>query len=391
MGGFRKNKGELVAIDCISGKAVKYRIDHGGVAYAGPAEGEMENLPFAGPGLVDLQINGVNGIDFNDTSLSEDGLLAAARYLLARGVTTFFPTVITNSQENAGRILSVIDRACRAMPEVAGSIGGIHLEGPFISESDGYRGAHDRKYVRAPDWDLFCSFQRASGNRIKIITISPEWEDSVGFIRRCRKNGVIVGIAHSRAGTGRIAEAVDAGARLSTHLGNSVPLMLPRHPNIIWDQLAEDRLFATIVADGYHLPDSFIRVVLKVKKSRTLLISDATCFAGRAPGTYRTHIGGEVVLEEGGRLSMKGEQGLLAGAARLLPENIEYLISKDIAKLSRAWYMASCGPAEFAGLRKTCKRPGDYSDMVVFGLGDGKINVSRVIRQGEIVSKSEDN
>ena len=383
--GFNKNEKEFAAIDCISGKAVKYRIGPGGVAYAGPAEGETENLPFAGPGLVDLQINGVNGIDFNDASLSEDGLLSAARYLSGRGVTTFFPAVITNSEENTGRILSVIDRACRAMPEVAGCIGGIHLEGPFISESDGYRGAHYRKYVRAPDWDFFCSLQRASGNRIKIITMSPEWKDSAGFIRKCRKNGVIVGIAHSSAGTSRIAEAVEAGARLSTHLGNSVPLMLPRHPNIIWDQLAEDRLFASIVADGYHLPDSFIRVVLKVKKSRTLLISDATCFSGLAPGVYKTHIGGEVVLEEGGRLSMKGEEGLLAGAARLLPENIEYLIGKDIAKLSRAWHMASCGPAEFAGLRKSRKRPGDYPDMVVFGLDDGKINVSRAIREGEII------
>ncbi len=383
-----ENKREFTVRDCISEKAVNYKIDSGTLSYAGHVEGDVRNIPFAGPGLVDLQINGVNGVDFNDTSLSEDALLAAARYLLSRGVTTFYPAVITNSEDNTRKILSVIDRACRAFPQVEGCIGGIHLEGPFISETDGYRGAHDRRYVRAPDWDLFCGFQRSAGNRIKILSMSPEWENSAAFISKCRKNGIIVGIAHSRAGSSRIIEAVDAGARLSTHLGNSVPLMLPRHPNIIWDQLAEDRLFASIVADGYHLPDSFIRVVLKVKKSRTLLISDATCFSGLSPGVYKTHIGGEVELSDGGRLSMKGEKGLLAGAAKTLPENVQYLLDSNLANLSLAWHMASSGPAEFAGLGKSGRSPGKYADMVIFGLSEGKIEISKVVKQGEFVSLS---
>ncbi len=381
------NNKEFTATDCITGNIIKCKGDFPVLYAQEPGE---DNLLFAGPGLVDLQINGVNGIDFNDTSIDEEGLFNASEYLLSRGITTFFPTVITNSGENIRKILSVIDRACKARPMLDQCIGGIHLEGPFISGADGYRGAHNSRYVTAPDWDLFCSFQKASGNRIRIISLSPEWDNSTEFIRKCSKAGIIVGIAHSMADSHQIRAAVDAGARLSTHLGNSVPLMLPRHPNVIWDQLAEDRLYASIVADGYHLPDSFMRVVLKTKRKKTILVSDTTYFSGMPPGVYETHIGKEVILEEGGRLSMKGQNGLLAGAAKLLIENVEYLLVNKLADLSVAWYMASAGPARLAGYKKLNLTPGDYSDMVVFKIIDGRIVILGVIKQGKVVWRPDE-
>jgi N-acetylglucosamine-6-phosphate deacetylase len=114
-------------------------------------------------------------------------LVNAANYLLSKGITTFFPTVITNSEENTTYILSVINKACHKNSLLDQCIGGIHLEGPFISPSDGYRGAHNKDLVRAPDWDLFLNYQNASGGRIKIITLSPEWENSTGFIRKVQR------------------------------------------------------------------------------------------------------------------------------------------------------------------------------------------------------------
>ncbi len=378
-----KDKG-LIARDCISGNTVLLK---GGSIVPSLREttGDENSLPFVGPGLIDIQINGVKGVDFNESTLNDEELLFAAKFLLSRGVTTFFPTIITNSAKNINQILSVIDRACTEHPLLEQCIGGIHLEGPFISGADGYRGAHKKRYVRPPDWELFCGFQKASGNRIKIISLAPEWDDSNEFIRKCRNEDVIVGISHSKAESRHISGAVDAGAILSTHLGNAVPLMLPRHPNIIWDQLSEDRLYASIVADGYHLPDSFIRVVLKTKQDKAILVSDATCFSGLPPGIYETHIGKEVVLEEGGRLSMKGQDGLLAGATKLLSENVQYIFSNNLAGLSTAWYMASAGPAKLLENRNIHINKENRSDLVMFNIRDGRIIISEVFKRGKPV------
>ncbi len=348
-----------------------------------------DDMLFSGPGLIDLQINGVQGIDFNVDSLNEEGLLFAAEYLLRNGVTTFFPTVITNSGENICRILNVIDSACRNRPLLNQCIGGIHLEGPFISGTDGYRGAHNKRYVRDPDWDLFCSFQKASGNRVSIITLAPELNNSVEFIRKCKDEGLIVGIAHSNADKGQIKAAVEAGASLSTHLGNSVPVMLPRHPNIIWDMLAEDGLYASIVADGYHLPDSFIKVVLKTKMDKAILVSDATYLSGMPPGVYESHIGEEVVLEDGGRLCIKDNKRLLAGATKTLNENLQYLVSKNLTDFSRAWYMASVGPAQLLGYKNCYSDSGRDCDMVIFNIADSKVAIQEIYKRGVSVWKSE--
>ena len=138
----------------------------------------QENLYYVAPGLIDLQVNGINGIDFNDPSLTIKDLLAATQYLLSQGVTRFLPTVITNSDENIMQLLAVIHQACVTEPFVAECVPGIHLEGPFISPANGAKGAHDENYIKAPDWELFQKFQEASGGRIKLITLAPEWEGS---------------------------------------------------------------------------------------------------------------------------------------------------------------------------------------------------------------------
>lgn len=385
----QKGKGKgFTARDCISGKLIDYKEDFTLSPHKESINGDEDNMPFVGPGLIDIQINGVKGVDFNVNTLNGEELLFAAKFLLSKGVTTFFPTIITNSVKNINQILSVINEACIKYPLLDQCVGGIHLEGPFISASDGYRGAHKKRYVRAPDWELFCYFQNSSGNRIKIISLAPEWDNSSEFISKCKNENLIVGIAHSRADANQISAAVNSGACLSTHLGNSVPVMLPRHPNIIWDQLAEERLLASIVADGFHLPDSFIRVVLKVKQDKTILVSDATNFSGLPPGVYETHIGKEVVLEKGGRLSMKGQNGLLAGATKLLSENVQYLLSNDLADLSTAWNMASAGPAILLGNRNISITSGKGNDLVFFKIMDGSIIISEVIKNGKSVWKS---
>ena len=368
--------------DSITGKMMEIDLNNG---EARPCK-EMENvkeMPFTGPGLIDLQINGIKGIDFNIPSLSEAEILEATEYLLSQGVTSYFPTVITNSDENIIAILQTIQSACSAHAIVQECIGGIHLEGPFISPKEGAKGAHDEKYIKAPDWDLFNKFQAAAGGRIKIITLAPEWEGTGFFIEKCKANGVLVSIGHSLANTEQIANAVTAGAMMSTHLGNAIPLLLPRHPNLIWDQLAAEDLFTCLIADGIHIPDSFIRTVIKVKGDKTLIISDATCFAGMAPGEYNSHIGGTVILDNEKRISLKGTPGLLAGAAKSLLENVETLIDHKVSTLGNAWEMASENVA--ALLKQYFGEFPARNDRVIFTIREGKIIIGKVFKSGRLV------
>ncbi|MBW7461558.1 N-acetylglucosamine-6-phosphate deacetylase, partial [Paenibacillus sepulcri] len=176
----------------------------------------------------------------------------------------------------------------------------------------------------------------AARGKIKLITLSPEWPGTASFIEKCAKAGVQVSIGHTAAAEEQIREAAAAGARLSTHLGNGAHLMLPRHPNYLWAQLAEEELWTCIIADGFHLPDSVLKVVRSVKGKRTILVSDAVYLCGMAPGTYENHIGGRVVLTPEGRLHLEQNPRLLAGSAQMLHRGISHIAGRGIAPLSEA-------------------------------------------------------
>ncbi|WP_373520309.1 6-phosphogluconolactonase [Aquiflexum sp.] len=339
---------------------------------------ESDSLLFFAPGLVDLQVNGVNGVDFNNENLYVEEILKATQYLLSKGVTVFFPTLITNKRNNILQILKTFCQAVSQHPLIASCVGGIHLEGPFISPLDGARGAHDAKYIQTPTWKLIEEFQEASGGLIKLITLAPELEGAMDLIKKCHESGIKVAIGHSLASSGEITKAAEAGANLSTHLGNAVPMVLPRHPNMLWDQLAHDGLYASLIADGFHLGESFLKVVLKTKGDKAFLVSDSTMFCGMEAGEYQTHIGENVVLEPNGRLSLKNGDGLLAGASKNLMEGVQYLIDKHLKSLSNAWKMASTIPNTFMDL-------GHKKDAVVFSMeSGGQIQIHHVIKDGII-------
>lgn len=342
---------------------------------------------YFGPGLIDLQVNGIGGIDFNDPVLTEEDVLKATQYLLNRGITTYFPTVITNSDKNVLSLLHTLSNACKIYPQVKNSVGGIHLEGPFISPDEGARGAHNPKFIKPPDWSLFERFQQAAEGNIKLVTLAPEWPEASSFISKCRKNGALVSMGHSLANSMQIRQAADAGLTLSTHLGNGIPLMIRRHPNMIWEQLAEGRLYTMLIADGHHIPDSFITVVKKVKAEKTILVSDATKFAGMSPGEYQSTIGGTIILNDENRISLKGSGGLLAGAAKNLLEDVETMFDHNLASLDESWKMASINVRDM--LKQHLPGFGDPSqDVVHFHVENNRLKVTKVTRNGEIIFRS---
>ncbi len=375
--GLHYRTGQPVEVTCRAG--ILERIREGeGLQPAG--------LPWVGPGLTDLQVNGFRGIDLNAPDLSVADLERLARELWSVGVTSFLPTLITNSPAATEAALRMIRRACETSRVVRGAVAGIHLEGPFISPEDGPRGAHPKVHVRAPDGALLEAFREASGGLVRLVTLSPEWHGAPELIRWCVVRGIRAAIGHTAATPDQIAAAVAAGASLSTHLGNATHQMLPRHPNYLWEQLAQDGLAASLIADGFHLPDAVLKVAMKVKGDQAMLVSDSVSLAGMPPGPYRTHIGDQVVLTADGKLHLDGQPKVLAGSAQPLLWGVQHLLRRNLCALPQAWDMASAGPGRFMGLPQGAGlQPGAPADLVVFTWNGSELRVLQTYKAGNLV------
>lgn len=348
-------------------------------------ESSSDTAGWIAPGLVDLQVNGFAGFDFNAEEPDPEHVASAARELLREGITTFLPTVITASHEQISSRLRAIAEARRQDPLTAHMVPCVHLEGPHLSEQDGPRGVHDRAFVRPPSLEEFEDWQTVSGGLIGMVTMSPHFPGSADYIAALTARSVLVSIGHTHAEDDQIRQAVEAGARLSTHLGNGAHAVLPRHPNYLWTQLAEDRLAAGFIADGHHLPRATLRSMLRAKGlERSLLVSDATALAGCAPGRYRTPVGGEVELSESGRLSHLGS-GYLAGAARSLMYGVATVANDPVFGLAAALDLATVNPGRFAGDRGILA-PGRPADLIVFGWqpGDARLTLGTSMVQGRV-------
>jgi N-acetylglucosamine-6-phosphate deacetylase len=258
------------------------------------------------------------------------------------GVTRCLPTVITSSTDDFARCAKAI--LASGHPAVAG----LHMEGPYISPDDGPRGAHPRAWVRDASVDDFERRQEAADGRIRIVTLAPEVRGALGLIEHLVERGVRVALGHSDAGPGAIADAVSAGATMSTHLGNGCADTMARHPNLLWRQLAEDRLVAGLIVDGIHLPPDMIKVMVRAKTpERCILVTDAVTCAGCSPGRYR--IGTlDVELSAEGRV-WSATSGTLAGSALLLPDGVAHLCRFTGLSLEEALPLASVHPARYLG------------------------------------------
>ena len=266
--------------------------------------------------FVDLQVNGFAGVDFNDSATTVEDYQRALSTIWTTGVTRLFPTIITADLAKMRHCLETAAFAAE-MPVMGPSIAGIHLEGPWISPQDGPRGAHPRQQVRGPNREEFSSLQEAARGRIKIVTLAPEVDGAMAMIEWLVSQGVVVGIGHSAANAPRIADAVRAGARLSTHLGNGCAETMHRHHNLIWEQLAADQLWASFIVDGHHLPRAMLRPMIRAKGiARSFLVTDATAPAGCAPGLYRFG-DQEVELTAAGRVQLAGTSRLAGSALRM--------------------------------------------------------------------------
>jgi N-acetylglucosamine-6-phosphate deacetylase len=315
----------------------------------------MKELPrqYAGPGLVDLQLNGYAGLDFNDPAekWSARELHRVRERLRRRGVVAALPTLVTSDPE------AMIARARRyaelvsADEALASTFPKLHIEGPFLSASDGPRGAHPRRWCRTPAEmpDFLDRIVEASGNRVALVTVAPELPGAIDLIRRCAAMGICPAVGHTEATPAQLDQAVAAGARMSTHLGNGSHQMLPRLDNYVQHQLADDRLFAGFIADGHHMPFTTLKNFLRAKTpARSILVTDATAAAEMGPGRFML-AGGMVEVTPEGRCARPGEPNL-AGSALTLDRAVINAALHCGVTFDRAWTMASTTPAKLVGL-----------------------------------------
>lgn len=276
-------------------------------------------------GWVDLQVNGYGGVDFSKPGLTIAEIRRVTRELVQRGTAAYCPTVVTSELPAYEATLPVL-AAAMDEPDLRPHLLGIHLEGPFLSA--GARGAHQEPLLRRPDAALFDHWMKLACGRMVMLTLAPELDGAEALTGHVARQGVVVSLGHHMADREAIERAARAGATCCTHVGNGIANLLPRHPNPIWAQLADDRLTAMLITDGFHLPAEFVRVALRAKGIHNAVVtSDSAPIAGLPPGEYH-FAGGAVISEPGGRITVKGGDSL-AGSSATMADCIQWLRSLD--------------------------------------------------------------
>ena len=343
---------------------------------------------YIAPAFFDLQINGAMGVAFSDINLDESGIRKVLSVCKLHGIEAICPTIITNAHAVLIHGFNTLRKACESDPVIARAMPCFHLEGPYISNEDGPRGAHQKQHVRNPVYDEFKEYQEASGNRIKLLTLAPELPGAIDFIRKMNLEGVVVAIGHTAASPMIIREAIAAGARLSTHLGNGSHAMWPRHENYFWEQLGCDLLSASIITDGHHLPEALIKTIVRVKPfEKQIITCDASGLAGLPPGKYSMW-NQEIEILSSGKVVVPGTP-FLAGSGSFTDDCVAHLISLGVVSRSQAIEMATNAPRKLLQLPEIKIEAGSKANLILFDSNkDVPFRINRVIIDGEVFNKS---
>ena len=300
------------------------------------------------PGLVDLQVNGYDGIDFLNPATTVDDLLRAAARLRQDGTAGFLLTVCTHRraaiETNLAHAREAMDRQG---PE--GNILGIHLEGPFISPEYGYRGAHAAEHIIPPDLDWFLRLQEIARGAIRMVTIAPELPGAIAFTKAVSAQ-TLVSLGHANPDYATLRRAIDAGLRAVTHFGNGCRPEMNRHDNILIRILACPELNLCFIPDGQHLPEPFLRMLLNsVPVERLVATSDMVMYAGMAPGLYERE-GARIRLRPDGRLCLADDEKLLYGSSSTTRQCLDHLASLGLLDPAGLTAVGITNPLRLLGL-----------------------------------------
>ncbi len=252
-------------------------------------------------------------MDFNRDDLSESGLYFACKKLKEDGVEGVLATIIT---ADINQMIKRLNRVVQLREEnmlISEIIYGIHIEGPFLSNEEGYRGAHNPKWILNCDSDWMKKLLDAAGGLTQIVTLAPERDDGFQVTKMLANDGIVVSAGHTNASLDVLNAALDNGLSMYTHLGNGCPVNMDRHDNIIQRVLSlKDRIWKTFIADGWHIPDFTLRNYLDlVGYEKSIIVTDAIAAASAAPGKYtigelEIEVGSEGVVRRAGDLNFAG-------------------------------------------------------------------------------------
>lgn len=326
------------------------------------------------PGFVDLQINGYAGIDFHDPETTVDQVLDAAEILAANGTAGFLATLTTDPKQVIEQCLETITKAINKQGK-NGHILGIHLEGPFISPEYGYRGAHPEHAICPPDLQWFRKLQKIAEGNLRLVTLAPEHENAAEFMQATAPE-VIVSVGHSNCSFRDIRNAVKAGLTMATHTGNGCRQTIDRHNNPISNILACPEIDLCFIADGFHLPEGFIRMLINCRPiEKLIVVSDSVVHAGMRPGTYVNSSGIEVVLGNDGRLCLASDPEVMAGSSANMMQCMSHLARIGILSEQELWQVGFFNPLRVLEIDTAafhCQGPGlTYdSQSKTFEIGD---------------------
>ena len=320
------------------------------------------------PGLVDLQVNGAAG---HDVTGGPDALDAVDLALLQHGVTSYLAALASPNAELAARVMPELERRAA---DPGSPLAGVHIEGPFISRE--YAGAHPPERIapvpaEVPDW--------MRSPAVSVVTIAPELDGAARLIAELDRLGVTVSLGHSGATAWQARAAVNAGARMVTHLFNAMAPIHHREVHLPGAALTDERLLVTVLADNVHLSAPALELVRRAAGDRVALVSDSTPGAGAPAGRY-TMAGVEIERLEDG--SVRTLDGRLAGGGLLLDAHVRGWASLTSATLGDAIRAATEVPASLIG-RSARLDAGAPADLVL--LDARSIEVVRVMRRGRWV------
>ncbi|GAB3711557.1 N-acetylglucosamine-6-phosphate deacetylase [Mariniluteicoccus flavus] len=324
------------------------------------------------PGFVDTHTHGAVGHDFGDADA--DGVRAMLDFQRSRGATSVFASLATNTLDHLERQVALLADFVEA-----GELAGIHLEGPFLAAER--KGAHAAELLRDPDPVSVARLLEAGRGTVAMVTLAPERDHATEAIAAFRAAGVRVAFGHSDADAALCRSAIDAGARVATHLFNAMRGIHHREPGPVPALLDDPRVAVELICDGVHLHDDVIRLaVAAAGPERVILITDAMAATGLSDGDYtlgalRARVVGDVarILEEDGSL------GAIAGSTLTMDRAVAHAVRLG-TPLPAVAAMAASTPARVHGLGDVgALVPGRYADLV---LTDAEGRPHRVMRRG---------